>query len=137
MKIKIYNKLPRYIVDKLPNLVWTHHEQVIDEEVFFCCFDDNGKFVGVMDVEFQCFKRVNDKFKFLVYIERFEVTPDRRGEGWGKQMFQWLINNYDIYRVELCHCDRYSDDSSSYKWWRHMGFRKEDAEYSMMYKNIK
>lgn len=138
MIVKSYKKLPKYMVRQMmPDLVWTHFEVVDDQEKYFCFFDDDNKFVGAMFVRFETFEFVGDNLEFVVYIDKFEVAYKRRGEGWGKAMFNWLIDTYPISAVTLCHVMEGKDGGSSYRWWRHMGFRKPDRMYSQMYKRIK
>lgn len=138
MIVKSYKKLPKYIIrNMMPDLVWAHFETVDFQEKLFCFFDDDDKFVGAMFVRFETFEFVGDNLEFTVYIDKFEVAYKRRGEGWGKAMFNWLINTYPISAVTLCHVIEEKDGGSSYRWWRHMGFRKPDRMYSQMYKRIK
>lgn len=137
MNVKSYKRLPKYMVRQMmPDLVWTHFEVVDDQEKYFCFFDDNNKFVGAMFVRFECFEFQGDALTFTVYIDKFEVAYKRRGEGWGKKMFNWLIDTYPISAVTLCHVLEEKDGGSSYRWWKHMGFHKPNRLYSQMYKRI-
>lgn len=139
MVVKTYRKLPKYIVRQLYDLVWAHNECVDDCELIYCFFDEIGDFVGAIFLKYEDFilqGKPLPKPMFNIYIEKFEVNPKRRREGWGKAMYEWLVNHIPIRTIGLCHVIEEKDGGASYRWWRHMGFHKPQALYSYMEKHI-
>lgn len=137
MIIEPHNRFPRYIIRQLRDLSWTNFDTAGEDEKMFAFFTDERDLVGCVDIRFEAFKLFGSQPYYQIYINRFEVVPTHRGEGWGRYMIQWLLNNYPIYRIELCHVDENQDSGRSYHWWRHMGFRRMDVLFNKMSKTYK
>ena len=140
MNVKFHKRITRAMAKQLTTLAWSYNERLGhglgNNETFVLFYDNNDTFVGATKLEFMIHKVMDGQILLGIYIWKFEVVPNRRGEGFGKQMFEWIVNNYKPYRIELQHMEKHSDNGSSYRWWRSLGFKHMKHSESMMEKII-
>ena len=105
-------------------------------------FYEGAVFVGACQLRFDAFDLSKGRYPgkspaFCIYVLLFEVANDMRGRGIGRRMYEMIEQEYNLYRVELCHRLETADQGASYRFWRRMGFHRPQAVYDMMVKNIK
>lgn len=141
-------KITKWQSAKLPEL-FTHLDESFETTQLFAVYDPSignkthRSFVGAMMVNFECFDVKNGKFIFHIYIDKFEVAKQQRGKGYGRAMYETFLSKYNvpdkvaICHVALCHVITIKDGGASYRFWRHMGFHKPDADFDRMEKTYR
>lgn len=141
-------KITKWQAAKVPEL-FTHLDESYETTQLFAVYDpDLGKtahsgFVGAMMVNFECFAVKNGKFIFDIYIDKFEIAKHKHGKGYGRAMYEAFLSKYNVpdkvalCHVALCHVITIKDGGASYRFWRHMGFHKPDADFDRMEKTYR
>lgn len=140
--IEPIKKIAKWQAKKLPELFTSLDKSSSTVQIFAVYKDDpfiktkQGAFVGAMMVDFDNFFIRNGKPWFDIYIDKFEVAKGWRGNGIGRAMLHRLCWSYSIHKVFLCHVIKEKDGGASYRFWRHMGFHKENVHDQEMTKTI-
>ena len=140
ISVKPVNRIYKWQEKKLPHLFTFMDRSDDNTQIFTVYIDDIGAkssysiFAGAMMVRFDDFRLIGGKPYFSIYIHKFEVVEKWKGEGVGRAMFEWLLDNFRISKIELSHMADNIDGGNSYQFWKHMGFRKPDKEYFGMEK---
>lgn len=137
MLVKFPNRICGSLVKQLETLAWSNDEHLDFDEAFVLFYDDSGAFVGATKIGFYLYGVEKGRMLVSLHIFKFEVVGNRRGEGFGNRMFNWIVENYKPYMVELHHVDPEYDNGSSYRWWRKCGFRHVTHQRPKMRKIIK
>ena len=131
MQVKFFNKPPRHLLNRLDLSTWRGLE-VRDHCKFVAFYNDSKQFVGATYLHFRNFTLKDTVPYFNIYIEAFEVSNQHRGCGWATEMWHWILNNHNLYRVELTAMHPAMDGGKALGWWRHLGFRGIPGEgYAM------
>ena len=138
--IKPVNRIYKWQEKKLPHLFTFMDRSDYNTQLFSVYINDpdmtnaHRLFAGAMMIRFNDFRLIDGKPYFSIYLHKFEVVGKWQGLGVARLMFDWLLENYDIWKIELSHMADNIDGGNSYQFWKHMGFRKPDKEYFSMEK---
>ena len=136
-QVQIVNKFSKRILKDFPEVTYTHTRDR-DSEVYYKFINDDGLVVGAVSLEYESFKLSKDGVPLWeIFISGFEINRKLRGNGYGKEILEWIERNLPIYKIELCHRTESADDSASLHFWRHMGFYKPNKGYHTLTKTIK
>ena len=69
--------------------------------------------------------------KVNLRIDRFEIRKSFQRKGYGRYLFEWIVNNFSINKISLMYLD-----DNALKFWKRMGFRVGKG-YNNMYKIVK
>lgn len=140
MNYKIYTKnLPNYIKKQLPDLFdWTsdsilfspQYENKRPSSIVLVVYNENPKdVIGAICLTLGSPTKYDQFGKpyFNLYIERMEVNPKYKRQGYGTQIFHLVMNIYGdmLEKVSLTH--REYDKNVSYRFWRSQGFRHKGS----------
>lgn len=138
---KFYKKIPKRIINQCPDVMVKHTSDASresgEEMNWFSFVNENGEEVGCVQLGWDTLEYVNGMPYWTVYVYLFEVCKKHRGQGYAKQMVQWLENLPQVAELQLSHCNVSSDYGSSRDWWIHMGWKYLNKYDNRMTKKIR
>ena len=75
------------------------------------------------------FDRNTGEIKHDIVIHKFEIRRRQRGKGYGRVMYEQLVEKLKPNEVTLCYLDE-----NALNFWKHMGFKKRKGTDELYYK---
>lgn len=136
-KVDSVLKFPKGVLKDCPE-VTNESERKYEEKVLLVFRNELDKIVGSVALEYFGFEIPKKSVQPLweLYILSFEVCQKYRGQGYGKEMLEWIENNLPVSKIMLSHRGKEVDNYASRNFWKHMGFKVTDPYYHNMEKQL-